>query len=197
MDDNNSFVFPIIRKAERGRETVNLDNAIDAWGTGDSATVRRDFQSMAERGDVIAQTVLGIVHRLGLGGARNYKEAFKWFWLAANQGNPTAQNNLGVMYIDGEGARPDKTNSVKWFRLSAEQGNATAQLNLGAMYAHGSGVPQDNVTAHMWCSMSAANGCDEAKSYRDHLVEKMTLNEVSEAQQRFHENVAFNSQQNC
>ncbi len=173
---------------------MNLENGIATWGNGESLAVRKDFHSKAERGDVIAQTVLGIMHRLGVGVARDYKEAFKWFWLAANQGNSTAQNNLGVMYVDGEGGRPDKSNSAKWFRLSAEQGNATAQLNLGAMYADGSGVPHDNITAHMWCSISAANGCNEAKTYRDFLAEKMTPDEISEAQRRFRRHVAFKYQ---
>ena len=39
----------------------------------------------------------------GQGVIQDYKEALKWFRLAAAQGDAKAQYNLGVMYDNGEG----------------------------------------------------------------------------------------------
>ena len=173
---------------------ADLDKGMSVWGAGESAAIRQNFRSLAEQGQVIAQTVLGVMYRLGRGVPRDYAEAFKWFGLAAKQGNPTAQNNLGVMYVDGEGVAQDKAQSAKWFRLAAEQGNATAQLNLAAMLADGSGVPSDCVAAHMWCNISASGGLEEARQYRDIVAENMTPTEISEAQRRFRMRISFKYQ---
>ena len=43
----------------------------------------------------------------GRGVLQDYKEAVKWYRLAAEQGNANAQYNLGVMYDNGEGVPQD------------------------------------------------------------------------------------------
>ena len=58
----------------------------------------------------------------GEGVPQDYKEAIKWYRLAAEQGNANAQYNLGLMYDNGEGVPQDYKEAVKWYRLAAEQG---------------------------------------------------------------------------
>ena len=63
---------------------------------------------------------------------------------------------------------------------------------LGFAYERGSGVPQDYIYAHMWCNLSAARlkttndgerFWQEAAAYcRDRTAEKMTPNQIGEAQ---------------
>jgi len=89
------------------------------------------------KGDATAQTNLGIMYSTGRDVSQDYKEAVKWYRLAAEQGNATAQNNLGEMYAKGEGISKDIKEAVKWFRLAAEQGYAYAQFILGVLYEHG------------------------------------------------------------
>ncbi len=68
----------------------------------------------------------------------------------------------------------------------AEQGDASAQYGLGSMYYNGQGVPEDHVQAHMWYNLAALDltGDDKeaAVKNRDSLAEKMTSEQIAEAQ---------------
>ncbi len=101
---------------------------------------------------------------------------------AAEQGDPDAQNVLGEMYARGEGVVKDFRHAAKWYRLAAEQGHGPAQLNLGLAYADGLGVPGDHVRAHLWLNLASTRGDDDAREARDELTEKMTAEQIAEAQ---------------
>jgi len=118
----------------------------------------------------------------GEGVLQDYKEAVKWYRLAAEQGYVDAQFNLGVVYDNGEGVPQDYAEAVKWYRLAAEQGSAKAQNNLGIMYEYGDGVIQDNTMAHMWYNIASANGHEKAGGYRDERAGLMTNADISKAQ---------------
>jgi TPR repeat protein len=68
------------------------------------------------------------------------------------------------------------------YRQLAEQGNAAAQYNLGLMYEKSRGVAQDYVQAHMWYNLAAAKGEKRARKLRDSLAERMTPEQIAEAQ---------------
>ena len=122
------------------------------------------------------------MYRTGEGVPQDYGEAVKWFRLAADQGDASAQNNLGVMYEYGRGVPQDYGEAVKWFRLAADQGEALAQNNLGLMYAKGKGVPQNYIQAHMWLNLAGARGNEDARKTRGIVKDKMTPEQVAEAQ---------------
>ena len=103
----------------------------------------REWTTLAEKGNAIAQYNLGVFHYTGQGVTRDYKEAAKWFQLAADQGDAGAQANLGAMYTKGQGVVRDYKEAVKWLQRAADQGNALGLMNLGVMYANGTGVPGD------------------------------------------------------
>ena len=96
------------------------------------------------------------------------------------------------MYYNGEGVPQDYKASVKWFRQSAEQGFAKAQYNLAYMYGNGYGIPQDYVFAHMWFNIAASNGNEDASGNRNKVAERMTTEQIAEAQKLARECVAKN-----
>ena len=100
----------------------------------------------------------------------------------AEQEDAITQYNLGVMYRDGDGVPEDDAEAVRLFRLAAEQGFALAQFNLGVMYANGEGVPEDDVLAYMWFNVAAAQGYEGAQGNKDLLEERMTREQIAEAQ---------------
>ena len=100
----------------------------------------------------------------------------------AAAGDAFAQYNLGVMYDDGERVPQNKTEAVKWYRLAAAQGLAFAQYNLGVMYAKGTGVPEDYVQAYKWWNLAAAAGDSDAVKNKNIVAEKMTKEQIAEAQ---------------
>ncbi|MCH7805598.1 MAG: sel1 repeat family protein [Proteobacteria bacterium] len=109
--------------------------------------------------------------------------AIRWWRQAAEQGHAWSQFNLGGMYGFGEGVPQDDAEAAKWYRLSADQGHAGAQVNLGFKYRDGRGVPLDLVTSYMWFSLAAAQGDDLASRNKNRLKEKMTPEQIAEAEQ--------------
>ena len=142
-----------------------------------------DLTRCAEQGFGRAQFFLGVTYGNGGGIPKDVGEALRWFRLAAEQGFSGAQFNLGVMYDYGRGVPEDDAEAIRWFRLAAEQGYATAQYNLGVMYGNGDGVPEDPVLALMWCLLSAAQGNETARSNKESFEQRMTREQIAEAQQ--------------
>jgi TPR repeat protein len=102
----------------------------------------------------------------------------------AEQGDAYAQYNLGNMYMKGEGVPQDYAEAVKWYRLAAKQGYSSAQSNLGVAYTNGDGVLQDAVLAHMWYNISGANGHALGSENRAKIEQRMTREQVADAQVR-------------
>ncbi len=98
------------------------------------------------------------------------------------QGNAQAQYWLGFKYAIGEGVPEDDVEAVRWYRLAAEQGFAPAQFNLGGMYANGEGVSEDLVLAYMWYNLSAAQGNSFARWDKIIVEQRMTREQIDEAQ---------------
>ena len=57
---------------------------------------------------------------------QDYKEAVKWYRLAAEQGHAEAQINLGVMYETGRGVLQDNTMAHMWYNIASANGNEKA-----------------------------------------------------------------------
>ena len=85
-----------------------------------------DLKQCAEQGDVSAQTDLGVEYVLGIDVPRDYAQAYKLLFAAAQKGNKLAQYNLGLMYDSGEGVAIDKQVAAKWFKKSAARRCACA-----------------------------------------------------------------------
>jgi hypothetical protein len=173
------------------KQIPNLNQSADeedqTIGTSATATDSKDISELmvnATRGDADAQLQLGLKYSLGHEVAENDAEAVKWYRLAADQGNVFAQLNLGVMYDDGEGVAENDAEAAKWYRLAAAQGDADAQYKLGVLYVFGSGVSQSKVDAYFWWDLAAARGKVDANRFKDLIAEKMTREQIAEAQRR-------------
>lgn len=53
---------------------------------------------------------------------------------------------------------------------------------VGLVYAEGIGVESDIVAAHKWFNLAVARGCSSAKEARQEIAEKMTSEEIADAQ---------------
>lgn len=100
----------------------------------------------------------------------------------AEAGDDYAQTWLGDMYENGEGVVQNYQEAVKWYRLAATYGNSSAQVNLGIMYAKGRGLLQSYQRAYVWFSVAAANGHPNAQRNRDIASERLTPQELEQAQ---------------
>jgi TPR repeat protein len=139
--------------------------------------------AFASEGYVSAKFAVAHKYYYGLGTAKNYSLAFKWYMESATKGNFLAQNMLGSMYYHGYGVTQDYEQAAKWFKSSAEQGHPYAPFNLGKMFYMGEGVPQDFMYSHMWNNIAAEKGITKAAKFRNELSKKMTPDEVGKAQE--------------
>ena len=86
-----------------------------------------DLQRKAENGEVAAQFNLGHMYDNGQGVLQDYKQAVKWYRLAADQGHADAQYNLGIMYAQGQGVPQDYVQAHMWSNLAAANGTGQAK----------------------------------------------------------------------
>lgn len=142
------------------------------------------WQRLAENGSANAQFNLGAMYDNGDGVPEDDTEAAKWYLQAADQGHVNAQFSLGVMYANGEGVAEDATEAATWYRKAADQGDYRAQYNLGALYANGEGVPQDSIECYVWFSLAAMSGHKNLVIKRDRAAEKLTPEQLIQAEQR-------------
>ena len=69
----------------------------------------------------------------------------------------------------------------------AEKGSSVSQYFLGIMYLKGSGVLQDFIQAHMWFNIATSKDHKKARGYLDKLTDRMSPEQLAEAQKRARE----------
>lgn len=111
-----------------------------------------------DAGNVEIAFKIGVMYNKGLGVAKNFDEALKWYRKAAERGYAPAQRNLAIMYDTGSGCAENDAEALKWYRKAAEQGDAEAQSNLGAMYHMGLGCEKNYHEAAKWYRKAAEQG---------------------------------------
>ena len=113
-----------------GSAWADWDDATAAYQRGDYASAFREIRSLAEQGDVFAQSNLAHLYLKGLGVPKNEGEAMKWYRKAAGQGYAGAQYDLGLMYANGEGVPVNDIKAYMWWTLASAQGQKGAAGNL-------------------------------------------------------------------
>jgi TPR repeat protein len=116
----------------------------------------------------------------------DYVRAAPLLLVAAQNGSPAAQTYLGYMYQTGRGVPRDYVAAAAWLQLAAEQGEPTAQFLLGLLFDKGYGVPQDWVHAEVWLNLAASRAPANQRDYwvriRDAVAQKLTLDQLADAQ---------------
>lgn len=167
-----SMLTPLAPKsvhAEPAQPGVSRDplaiRAYQLWKDGEVEAVIKLVQPQAERGNPVAQYLMGQLHSRGEGLPQDDELAVEWYSKAAQQGLPEAENELGTALADGRGVETDLRQAADWYRKAADQGLASAQANLGKMYAGGTGVRRNESTAVEWFTKAAEQGLGWAQIY--------------------------------
>jgi TPR repeat protein len=110
------------------------------------------LRERALKGDADAQFTLGKNYEAGRSGLKkDYKEASRWYRLAAEQGDPFAQASLALLYRFGKGVVQDYVQSYMWFYLSARQLSGADQVSIielrDAAAAH---MTAEQIQAAVW-----------------------------------------------
>ncbi len=180
----------------------------------DDGEAVRWYRLAADQGYDLAQAGLGLMYANGRSVPQDDVEAHLWLNLAAMQGlsgltgalidgrsrhfdvtalDAVAERMTADQLAEARRRTRDWTNArrVRVYRLAADQGDATAQFDLGLLYERGRGVPQDYVEAHIWFNLAAAQSSgedrDNSVKFRDNIAERMTAEQIAEAQRRAQE----------
>ena len=118
---------------------------------------------LAESGNAVAQTIIGLRALGANGSAPNAPEAFKWLSRAADQGHAVAQYRLGTLYERGQGVAANPQTAVRWYTAAANQGNRLAMYNLAVAMANRSLGQPNMPEAGRWFARAAALGVGDAQ----------------------------------
>ena len=83
---------------------------------------------------------------------KNWKEALKWYTIAAEKGNADAMYSLGYMYENGEGMDQNYPTAMQWYKQAIAKGQTNAMIALGIIYQN-----NDMYTEAENCFKLAAN----------------------------------------
>lgn len=120
-----------------------------------------DLRTAADKGEPVAQTLIGYAQQAGFAGvAKNVEEAHARFLAAANKGDPRAQAALGEQFWRGVGVpAADPVEGLRWFKMSADAHNGYAEANVAYFYEQGlGGLTKDEGEAAKWHALAAKQG---------------------------------------
>jgi uncharacterized protein len=101
----------------------------------------------------------------------------------AEQDCPVAQRDLGLLYLHGLGVPEDEAEALRWLLRASAQGDGRAQFYAGHMYESRARTEADLVEAYKWYSVAAARGMPLGQAIFESLEQRMTAEEVYEAEQ--------------
>ncbi|MGP6086807.1 SEL1-like repeat protein [Antarctobacter jejuensis] len=112
-------------------------------------------------------------------------EALKLLTRAAQAGDPVAEFQLAWLMLSAPDADPrGRVTAAVLLGRAAEAGHGPAMANLGVLYFRGQGVPQDYVLGQMWLALAGSSGFDAATGLSARWTNRMTADQVNEAQRR-------------
>jgi TPR repeat protein len=136
-----------------------LDDAKAAHERQDYAAELQILRPLANKGDAVAQYLIGVLFENGFGVPRDYVQAVAWFRKAAAGGDTNSKTTLGLLYANGGfGVRQEGNEALSWHRKAAEHGEVMAPYFIGSMYFTGQGVSQDYSEAAKWYRKAAEQG---------------------------------------
>jgi TPR repeat protein len=84
----------------------------------------------AEDRSCITQFELGELFQKSQEKARDYKQAFKWYQLAAINGSRQAQHRLGTLYARGQGVKRNLVKAYAWCKVAAFQNSSRGKRKI-------------------------------------------------------------------
>ena len=118
-------------------------------------------KSLAENGDIIAQTELANMYAYGHGCEKNDAECLRWLESSAKGGYWAAMAKLGKRY-ENEG---NYAEAFKWYEKAANLNFKYAQLWIGVLLDFKGDLPKDYEKANEWYRKAADQNTDYAFYY--------------------------------
>jgi TPR repeat protein len=114
----------------------------------------------AEDRSSITQYELGELFQKGDQKSRDYKQAFKWYEMAAISGSRQAQHRLGTLYARGQGVAQNFVKAYAWCKVAAFQNSSRGKRKLKCLEAK---MKLDQIRDGRWL---AQKYCDRFVAHR-------------------------------
>jgi TPR repeat protein len=157
---------PIALSSNNSESQSNALVARSSQRTNDAVTVPQLLEQ-SRAGDADAQYLLGRTYEIGAGVEEDFVNAYAWYVIADSSGNP-----------GGKDAARQLTPKLSPSDI------ASVRSKIGFLYASGAYVPRDFIKAYIWLSLAAVAGDPAAAREKSLLSQKMTQEEITEADNR-------------
>jgi TPR repeat protein len=148
-----------------GTDVQELNDGLLAYARVDPLQAFQILLPLAEKGEPLAQMIVGRLHEKGEGAPHDCGEAVKWSTRAAEQGNADAQFELANFYHQGHCVAKDDRTAVIWFELSGKKGDPRGLNAIGEIYLGRGDIPPDYAKA-IDCFLRAAKLFDGEALYK-------------------------------
>ena len=118
---------------DQDNELLSLFDRIRAGDKAAFAVV----QAAANKGQRVAQEILGIAYNDGYAVIQDSALSTAWFRRSAEQGDMLAQYEMGLAYQEGRAVEKNNATAAHWYGEAAAQGYTWAMVRLGVMYERG------------------------------------------------------------
>jgi len=143
----------------------------------------RQLVTLANQGDPIALTKLGVLVQAGLRGVKTDEHyAVECFEKAGAQDFPSALKELGDLHAAGRGVTANTATAFKYYLRAAKLGHPRAMDAVGYLYKNGEGVPRNYIESYRWSTLAAASNVYGADLRVNELERLITPAERMEAQ---------------
>lgn len=97
------------------RPSTTRDKGLAAFDNAQYHQAMKYLYEPAQKGDIDAEYIVGLIYLHGLTGEKNSYAAQKWFTLAANQGHLASQEMLGLIYANRIEPLYNPIDAYHWF----------------------------------------------------------------------------------
>ena len=152
--DKPDEAFANYKKAAETENHLVLEYLADCHrqGLGTAKDTEKAFQlslksAGAKNGLPYSMYSVGLAYFDGVGTAKSFDDAFKWFSKSADAGFADAHNNVGLCYLEGLGVGSDAVMAFKSFKKGHHFYSLTCALSLAQCYECGIGCDPDLLKA--------------------------------------------------
>ncbi|MEA1787275.1 serine/threonine-protein kinase [Arenibacter sp. GZD96] len=111
-----------LKAAEQGDIHSQFQVAVIYYDGKYYYAAKKWFQRAADQNNASAQSYLGYMYHMGLGGSKNIKKAFEFYQKSATNGDMVGMYNLASCYYNGTGTPKNRNLAKIWNQRSCEKG---------------------------------------------------------------------------
>ena len=120
------FVTILFSFSAKSQTSISIQTAEQALSDGNYEKALEIWETLSNKGNLIAINNLGFMYERGYGVIRNQKKAVALYKKAAEGGIAVAQFNYGEALFLGNGIKKNNTEAKKWLLIALDRGSKDA-----------------------------------------------------------------------